>query len=242
MISQELIDTIMEVLIQNLNAEELNYPIDDLINQLCTTIKSIPDVEVIIHPFSKWLNALVEVLCSSIHMESKSFNHLLDLWKTGAANDACSRCESAITRIKQILRTNPDFVVVQRLVQVFDKVYELESEQSNGQERSSSVVHRLLIDHNKWTDWIDDSSSACHLMAKEIATGNYCHVLPAKETFKQVQTSDWSGLLKAAYVISSIATRYEMLEQNEAELIPFVYYASAVSDLLIDINKKRAQV
>lgn len=239
-ISHDLIDTIIEALIQNVSVENMEDSIDAFALKLNTTIKSIPDFELIVLPTSKWVDSLIEVLSFSSRISSDSFNTLLDLWQIGAGNAIHSRSESAINIIKRSLHGNPEFTLAQRLIDILDRVLGLEFSSRN-QEESKTSIHRILLDHKEWMSWVNDSNSY-DLLAKEITTGRYCHVTSLKKMFQPVHFDSWSGLLKTTYVISSIATRYEMSLDTQNEFIPYVFYANAVADILVDVNKNQSTV
>ncbi len=231
----------MNALILNLNEEHLD---DDsiavYIKMLSNILKPSSDWNLFLEPSSKWLDTLVEVLCSSTRIQAESFGILQETWTHGASYDAHPRCESAIAVIKQQLFTISESWVAENLIEVFQHVLELELQQKEPKS-SNLLIRQILPTDNDWKSWMNDTNS-CDLLAKEIMSGNYCHPIPIASKFRPVQLKNWCALLKAAFVVSSVAIRNSMFEQDRTEFLPYIFYAIAVADVLLEVNRKRLKV
>lgn len=231
----------MNALVENLYAEQLDEDSMTVFIQMFSNIlKPSSDWTLFLEPSSKWLDTLVEVLCSSTRIQCESFKILLELWTHGASYDVHPRCKSAVKIIKQKLFAIPENRVAENLIDVFQHVLELELQQ-NDAEVSHLLVRQILPTASEWMNWMNDTNS-CDLLAKEIMSGHYCHATPIANKFRPVQLKSWCGLLKAAFVVSSIAIRNNIFEQDRSELVPYVFYAAAVADILLEVNKKRLKV
>lgn len=231
----------MNTFIENLKDEHLEgESTNAFVQVLSDTIRSITNTSMVLESSCNWLDALIEVLCSSIHIQSTSFDILLELWTQGASSAAHLRCQSAITVIKQNLHSNPEFGVTERLVEVFQSVLALEVQQNNG-DSSCSLVRKILLKHEEWLNLINEQSSY-DLFAKEIISGKYGYSIPNANFFRPVQLSDWCGLLKTAFVLSTISVRNQIFEYDRTELVPYIFYANIVSNILLEINRKRLEV
>lgn len=241
LLPQEHIDAIMNTFISNLKDEHLEgESINVFIRLLSETVKSISSLNMVLGSSSNWLDSLIEVLSSNVHIQPVSFDMLLELWTQEASSAAKIRCQSAIAIIKQNLHSNPELGVIERLVETFQSVLALKLEQSIP-EASCSLVRELLLKHEEWLNLISERSSY-DLMAKEIIGGKYCYSVPHGNFFRPVQLSDWSGLLKTAFVVSAISVRNQIFEHDKIEMIPYIFYASAVAEILLEINGKRIEV
>lgn len=227
----------MNTFIANLKDEQIDdESINIFVRMLSETIRSISGLNVVLESSTEWLNALIEVLCSSFHIQSESFDMLLELWMQEASSAANLQCQSALTVIKQNLHCNSEFGV-ERLVKIFQSVLALKLEQKEP-EASCSLVCELLPKHEEWLNLINERSSY-DLMAKEIVSGAYCYSIPHGNFFRPVKLCDWSGLLKTAFVVSTISVRNQIFEHDKMELIPYIFFASVVADILQEINRKR---
>ncbi|XP_059350076.1 E3 ubiquitin-protein ligase listerin-like isoform X2 [Daphnia carinata] len=230
---------IMEAFIQAFYAEHADENfIDTFVQKLSSTLKPSSQSNFFIDPSGEWLVSLVTVLCSSVIIQPTSANILLELWEKGASYAIHSRCQSAVAIIKNNLTAIPEFNVAERLVDIFQHVLELELTQGD-HEASHLLARRVLLSDSEWMNWMKEAS-CCDLMTKEIMNGRYCHSNPITNNFKTLQLKNWYGLLNAAFVVSSIVVRNQhMFEQDRNGLIPYVFYATAVADILLEINRKR---
>ncbi|KAI9559714.1 hypothetical protein GHT06_013719 [Daphnia sinensis] len=239
LLPKEHISGIMNAFTEAFYAEhvEENF-IDTFVQKLSSTLKPSSQSNFFIDPSGEWLDSLVKVLCSSMTIQPISFNILLELWKKGASYATHSRCQSAVDIIKENLTAIPEVNVAERLVEIFQHVLELELTQGD-HEASHLLARRILLSDSEWMNWMKEASS-CDLMAKEIMNGRYCHSNPITNNFKPLKLENWYGLLNAAFVVSSIVVRNQhMFEQDGNGLIPYVFYATAVADILLEINRKR---
>lgn len=239
LLPKEHISGIMNAFTEAFYAEhvEENF-IDTFVQKLSNTLKPSSQSNFFIDPSGEWLDSMVKILCSSMTIQPVSFNILLELWKKGASYATHSRCLSAVAIIKENLTAIPEFNVAERLVDIFQHVLELELTQGDN-EASHLLVRQILLSDSEWMNWMKETSS-CDLMAKEIMNGRYCHSNPITNNFKPLQLKNWYGLLNAAFVVSSIVVRNQhMFEQDGNSLIPYVFYATAVAEILLEINRKR---
>lgn len=231
----------MNAFIEALYAEHAEEDFTDIfVQKLSNTLK--PSTQsTFFDPSVEWLDSLVKVLCSSIRIQPTSFNILLDLWKKGASYAKHSRCQSAVAIIKENLIVIPEYSAAERLVDIFQHVLELELTQHD-HEASCLLAHQILLSDGEWMNWMKETSS-CDLIAKEIMNGQYCHSNAITNNFRPLQLMNWYALLNAALVVSSVVVRnQQMFEQDRAALVPYLFYATAVADILLEISRKRMKV
>jgi len=243
LLPKEHISGIMNAFIEILRDEHIEEDsIACVVQKFSNILKpSAAESNVLLESSDEWLDSLVDVLCSSTHIQPESFSILLEMWKHGASFSIHCRCQSAVTVIKRKLLTIPECGMAERLVEVFQHILELELQQ-NDPEALRLLVRQVLLTDAEWMGWMKDANS-CDLMAKEIMSGNYCHFVPITNNFKPVQLNNWVGLLNAAFVVSSIMVHnQDTFEKDRTELIPNIFFASAVADLLQEINRNRTKV
>lgn len=243
LLPKEHISGIMNAFIEILRDEHIEEDsIAFVIQKFSNMLKpSAAESNFLLESSDEWLDSLVDVLCSTKHIQPESFSMLLEMWKHGASYSIHCRCQSAVTVIKRKLLAIPECGMAERLVEVFQHILELELQQ-NDPEALCLIVRQVLLTDAEWTGWMKEATS-CDLMAKEIMSGNYCHFVPITNNFKPVQLNSWAGLLNAAFMVSSIMVHnQDTFEKDRTEIIPNIFFASAVADLLQETNRNRTKV
>jgi hypothetical protein len=129
--------------------------------------------------------------------------------------------------------SNPDESLVDRLVQVFQYIATAASDKDK-------VIRHLLPTLGEWKNFLNEPQ-AVHLMSKEFLQGNCFHPLPTTFThFRPVQLNSWTGLLKIAFVASSVAIENQLTDDQD--LLLNCFYAAAAADLLLGLYSKKLKV
>ena len=184
-----------------------------------------------------WLESLISLLCSTNQMDSQCIEDLLSMWSHGASFALESRSQSAVSIIKQKMMSNPDEFLVERLVHIYQHVIA-----RSAQDNKNLLVRQLLPTCGEWKN-LANETHAVNLMAKEYLQGYCFHPLPTSLShFRPVQLNNWAGLVKIAFITSSVAVQNQLIEQDCSELLLNCYYASAAGDLLLDLYSKKLKV
>lgn len=229
----------MDLLIGNLKVKQLDEEfINSFVQNFFIAVKHPVETRLYFQPSDRWLNDLLEVLCSSAHLTQESFNVLLELWGRGASCFSLRNYKSAVSIIKRKILANLENVSAERLVEIFQ--YALHLEVQDNPEASSELIHQLMLNPQEWMIWTKDKG-ACNLLAKRILNGNYFSSVPNISFFGPDRFMDWYGLIKAAFIMSSVTVRNHTRIEDWNNMMYFCY-ANAVADLVLEINEKRPKV
>ena len=229
LLPEEHLNGILNAFTNNMEEEKLNA---ESLSRLIQLFKFCSDAVYRLDSTATLLDSLVNLLCSAVHMDPQSVEDLLIVWKHGAGFSLESRAQSAVGIIKHKMLSNPDESLVDRLVQVFQHVATAVSDKDK-------IIRHLLPTLGEWKNLLNEPQ-AVHLMAKEYLQGNCFHPLPTTLThFRPVQLNSWTGLVKIAFVISSVAVENQLTDQD---LLLHCFYAAAAGDLLLGLYSKKLKV
>lgn len=188
---------------------------------------------------SRFLDTIVEILCSVTQIQPECVQNLLDIWWHGAVFSISNHSQSAIGIIKRKILANPDDEIVERIIVIFQHIAK-----SSRNEKSvyNSMCSGLIPTNGEWKSLMNETN-ASHLMAKEYIINGSSSV-SAFSTIRSVNVKAWSGLIKVAYVVSSISLDSVDIKENEdsVHILANLHYASTAADLLLSLFVKRFKV